>query len=68
MVADLPPTALPQRVYGTHLPTAFYTSASAPATFRGVASVPAWCRAEDVCANDGRILQRLRDGLQRLPR
>jgi len=51
---------LPQRVYGTHLPYAFYSSTPGQGTYRGVARVPTVSRI------DLEMLGRVRDGLQRL--
>lgn len=66
MLDPLP--VLPQRVFGTHLPTAFYGSEPSreTETFRGVASVPgrrAPIRFELLTPD---TLEKLRDGLQRL--
>lgn len=57
---------LPQRVYGTHLPTAFYSSTPSLRTYRGVARVPDGCRVDDGRQVDVRTLYRVRDGLRQL--
>lgn len=59
-------TALPQRVFGTHLPPTFYSSTAEPAPFRAVAPVPTECLFAGAQPPDALLLTRIRDGLRRL--